>query len=111
MKTHGDEPLSRVPDLQNQQLLSSLHTFSLWLSSPGVFHSSRLSQLTNQRLHTQIHQTALKKLAQTYELLCDEVRKPENKYEAASTLLGSERPFGQVGMLYQILGIDESSST
>ena len=32
-----------------------------------------------------------------------EVRKPGNKYEAAETLLGSERPFGQVHSLWKVL--------
>lgn len=35
------------------------------------------------------------------------MRKPENKYEAAATVLGSERPFGQVHLLWQIFGIQE----
>ena len=29
-------------------------------------------------------------------MICEEVKIPESKYEAASALLGSERPFGQV---------------
>ena len=37
----------------------------------------------------------------------EEVRKPENKYEAGATLLASERPFGQVHLLWQIFGIEE----
>ena len=40
-------------------------------------------------------------------MVCEEVKKPENKYEAASTLLGSERPFGQVHLLWQIFGLEE----
>jgi conserved oligomeric Golgi complex subunit 6 len=40
-------------------------------------------------------------------MICEEVKKPENKYEAASTLLGSERPFGQVHLLWQIFGLEE----
>ena len=40
-------------------------------------------------------------------MICEEVKKPENKYEAASTLLGGERPFGQVHLLWQIFGLDE----
>jgi hypothetical protein len=40
-------------------------------------------------------------------MICEEVKKPENMYEAASTLLGSERPFGQVHLLWQIFGLEE----
>ena len=36
-------------------------------------------------------------------MMCEKVKKLENKHEAASTLLGSERPFGQVHLLWQIL--------
>ena len=43
-------------------------------------------------------------------MICEEVKKPENKYEAASTLLGSERPFGQVHLLWQIFGLAEEES-
>ena len=46
-------------------------------------------------------------MANTYQMICEEVKKPENKYEAASTLLGSERPFGQVHLLWQIFGLEE----
>jgi len=38
-------------------------------------------------------------------MICKEVRRPENRYEAGSTLLGSERPFGQVHLLRQIFGL------
>ena len=40
-------------------------------------------------------------------MICEKVKKPENKYEAASTLLGSERPFGQDHLLWQIFGLEE----
>jgi ribosome assembly protein YihI (activator of Der GTPase) len=43
-------------------------------------------------------------------MLCEEIGKSENKYEAASTLLGSERPFGRVDLLYQIFGLEEEES-
>ena len=72
-----------------------------------VVHSSRLSQLTVQKLQSKIHHDALVRLAKTYQMICEEVKKPENKYEAASTLLGSERPFGQVHLLWQIFGLEE----
>ena len=31
-------------------------------------------------------------VASTYDRICQEVRKPENKYEAANTILGNQRP-------------------
>lgn len=99
--------MSRIEATQPQQLLASLHTFSLWLSGLDVVQSPRLVRLTHPRLHSQIHHVALARLAKTYERLCGEVRKPENKYEAASTLLGSERPFGQIHLLWQIFGMQD----
>lgn len=39
-------------------------------------------------------------------MICEEVKNPANKYEAAATLLGSERPFGQVHLLWQIFGLE-----
>jgi len=102
-----DEPLSYITATQPTQLLVSLHKFSLWLSGDEVVQSPRLALLTHQRLHSQIHHAALARLAKTYERLCEEVKKPENKYEAASTLLGSERPFGQAHLLWQIFGLQD----
>ena len=37
-------------------------------------------------------------------------KKPQNKCEVASTLLGSERLFGQVHLLWQIFGLEEEES-
>ena len=54
-------------------------------------------------------QAALERVAQAYEGICEEVKKAENKYEAAATLLGSERPFGQVRLLWQIFGLQEAA--
>jgi hypothetical protein len=45
-------------------------------------------------------------LAKVYRTICAEVKKPENKYEAAATLLGSERPFGQLHLLWKIFGLE-----
>jgi hypothetical protein len=72
-----------------------------------VVHSPRLSRLVVQQLHVRIHHAALERLAKSYQQLCEEVKKPSNKYEAASTLLGSERPFGQVRLLWQIFGLQD----
>ncbi|KAH0586671.1 Conserved oligomeric Golgi complex subunit 6 [Termitomyces sp. J132] len=102
-----NEPLSRIPLMQPSELQVTLRSFSLWLSSPDVVQSPRLSQLTVQHLHAKIHQTALERMVRAYGLICEEVKRPENKYEAASTLLGSERPFGQIHLLRQILGITD----
>ncbi|KAG6822961.1 hypothetical protein H0H92_011913 [Tricholoma furcatifolium] len=102
-----DEPLSRIPSMQPAELQLALRGFSQWLSSHDVVESLRLSQLTVKNLHMQIHQNALARVARAYALLCEEVKNPRNRYEAAATLLGSERPFGQIHLLRQILGIDE----
>ena len=72
-----------------------------------IVHPPRLAQLTVQKLQAKIHHDALVRLARTYQMICEEVKKPGNKYEAASTLLGSERPFGQVHLLWQIFGLEE----
>ena len=101
------EPLSHVPAAEPAALQAALHRFSEWLSGEGVVHSPRLASLSVRSLHTRVHQAALERLAQTYERVCEEVKRPENKYEAAATLLGSERPFGQVRLLWQIFGLQE----
>lgn len=46
-------------------------------------------------------------MAKAYAMICERVRRKENKYEAAATLLGAERPFGQVGLLRQIFGLKD----
>lgn len=101
------EPLSRVPATQPSDLQQALHHFSVWLSGLEVVQSPRLAQLTVQRMHAKIHQEALARLAKTYKTICEEIKKPENRYEAASTLLGRERPFGQVHLLWQVFGLEE----
>ncbi|KAF8329058.1 oligomeric Golgi complex subunit 6 [Amanita rubescens] len=103
---HHQEPLSHVPGMQPSDLQKALRHFSMWLSGPEVVHSSRLAQLTVQRYHAQIHQAALERVVRAYRTICEHVRSSENKYEAASTLLGSERPFGQVHLLWQIFGLE-----
>ncbi|KAF4576413.1 Golgi transport complex subunit 6 [Pleurotus pulmonarius] len=100
------EPLSRLPAAEPAMLQKALQHFSVWLSGLEVVQSPRLTQLTVQRLHSQIHHAALQRLLEAYQLLCDEVKKPSNRYEAAATLLGSERPFGQINILRQIFGLE-----
>ncbi|KAF8662717.1 hypothetical protein AX16_001159 [Volvariella volvacea WC 439] len=107
-KNHDhSEPLSRLPTAQPAELRASLQKFSQWLSSLEVVQSARLAQLSLQRLHTEIHHKALVRMVWAYRDICDEVRKPENKYEAAATLLGTERPFGQPALLWQVFGLEE----
>src|SRR4051812_13350295 len=93
--------------MQPVDLQRALRQFSIWLSGLEVVQSPRLAQLTVQKLHNKIHQDALIRLARAYRMICEEVKKPENRYEAASTLLGSERPFGQIHLLRQIFGLEE----
>ncbi|KAH7924764.1 oligomeric complex COG6 [Leucogyrophana mollusca] len=100
------EPLARIPATQPAQLRSSLSKFSHWLSGLEVVHSPRLAQLTMYPA-TSIHQAALARLARAYGKLCEEVRRVGSGYEAGSTLLGSERPFGKIGLLFQIFGLEE----
>ena len=81
----------------------------MWLTSNTVDHPPRLAQLSTQSLATRIHRAALVRVVKTYQYFCEEVKNPENKYEAAATLLGSQRPFGQVHLLWQIFGIEEEN--
>jgi hypothetical protein len=107
-ESHGpNDVLSRHPSAEPAQLQLSLQRFSAWLSGDQVVHSQRLSRLLAPKLHTRIHQGALERLAQAYQRVCAEVRRPENRYEAGSTVLGSERPFGQVHLLWQIFGLED----
>lgn len=104
----GNEPLSRLPAASASKLQASLHKFSVWLAGVTVDQPPRLAQFTAQALATRVHHAALARLVHTYRSICEEVKKPENRYEAAATLLGSERPFGQVHLLWQIFGIEET---
>jgi hypothetical protein len=88
-------------------LHQSLQNFSLWLSGLEVLHSPRLAQLSTPKLQTQIHHAALVRVVRAYEGICEAVKRRENRYEAAATLLGSERPFGRVHLLWQIFGLEE----
>ena len=101
------EPLSRLPNASTPRLQAALHKFSLWLTGMTVDRSPRLAQLTVQSLAARIHQAALERMINKYRWFCEEVRKNENKYEEAATILGSERQFGQVHLIWQIFGIEE----
>lgn len=99
--------MSRIPATEPEALQAALRQFSAWLSDVGVVHSPRLAQLTTQSLNNRVHHAALEWLADSYQMLCEKVKNPSNKYEAAATLLGSERPFGQVRLLWQIFGLQD----
>lgn len=81
-----------------------------WLSTPDVVQPARLAPLFDRRLAEHVHRAALRTLVASYERICAEVRKPANKYEAANTILGAQRPFGSLQALRQILGIEEEEA-
>jgi hypothetical protein len=106
-----DKPLSHLPPTSPSALLSSLQTFSSWLSTPTLLHSPRLSHLTLQKLHDQIHREALKRIVKAYEKIYEEVGKEGNRYEAGMTLVGSERPLRRVYLLRRVFGLKEESES
>ena len=93
--------------MQPGLLEAALRSFANWLSTSDVVHPTRLKHLHDQRLRRKVHHAALRKLAQSYARICEEVRKSENRYEAANTVLGGQRPFGQMSVLQQILGLED----
>ncbi|KAF8518194.1 oligomeric complex COG6 [Gautieria morchelliformis] len=103
-----DTALSHIPAASSQEMSSALRRFDSFLSSLDVLSSPRLALLTVPRLATLIHRSALKKIAEAYGCICDQVRNPGNKYEFATTLLGSQRPFGQMNVLWQVLGVQDT---
>ncbi|KAA1469161.1 oligomeric complex COG6 [Dentipellis sp. KUC8613] len=98
--------LSHLPATQPSALTAALAHFATWLSGLEVVHAPRLALLQHAALNARIHRAALRRLAKAYARVCEEVRRPENRYEAPGTLLGGERPFGRVGVLEQILGVE-----
>ncbi|EIW84653.1 oligomeric complex COG6 [Coniophora puteana RWD-64-598 SS2] len=101
------DPLSHLPTAQPSSLTPALAHFALWLTSPAVVHSPRLTALTSATLSNRIHHGAIVRLARAYDRLCRAVRDPAARYEAPGTMLGAERPFGNVGILCQVLGVEE----
>ncbi|KAG8983873.1 Golgi transport complex subunit 6, partial [Tulasnella sp. 427] len=101
-----DTPLSRLPSASSQALTAALTQFDSFLSTLDPSSSPRLALLSVPRLASSIHIDALHHIGRVYGRICDQVRKPENKYEFAGTLLGSRRPFGDMRVLWQILGVD-----
>jgi hypothetical protein len=86
---------------------SALRKFDSFLSTLDVLSSPSLVLLTVPRLATLIHRSALKRIGLAYNRICDEVKNPQNKYEFATTLLGSQRPFGQMNVLWQVFGVQD----
>ncbi|GJJ08446.1 hypothetical protein Clacol_002664 [Clathrus columnatus] len=90
-----------------QEVTAALRAFDSFLSKLDVISSPRLELLAVPRLATLIHRTALKELGDYYGSLCAMIKDPKNKYEFASTLLGSQRPFGQMDVLWQVMGVED----
>jgi conserved oligomeric Golgi complex subunit 6 len=99
-------PLARVQGCSSQNVSVALQAFDSFLSSLDVLTSPSLSLLSLPRLGTLIHRTALERVARAYGKICQAIRDPKNKYEFSGTLLGSRRPFGQMSVLLQVLGLD-----
>ncbi|KZW02874.1 oligomeric complex COG6 [Exidia glandulosa HHB12029] len=100
-------PLSHEPAASSAAVTSALKAFDTFLSTLDVQSSPRLALLSVPSVGSRIHRGALARIARDYGRVCDAVRDARNKYEFASTLLGSQRPFGQMGVLSQVLGIAE----
>ncbi|KAF8486745.1 oligomeric complex COG6 [Russula emetica] len=107
-QTPDDEPLAHVPACAPPTLRSALTSFAHWLASLDAVHAPRLAALTAPALHARVHRAAQRRLGNGYAALCARAREPRSRYEAAATLLGAERPFGSVEVLWQIFGIDDS---
>jgi len=107
-QTPDDEPLAHVPACAPPTLRGALTSFAHWLASLDAVHAPRLAALTAPALHARVHRAAQRRLANAYSALCGRVREPRSRYEAAATLLGAERPFGSVEVLWQIFGIDDA---
>ena len=102
-------PLSHLPSTGSQHISAALQGFDSFLSVLDVLTSPHLALLSQPRLATLIHRAALERVATAYDRVCEAVRDPKNKYEFSGTLLGSRRPFGQMEVLFQILGLGDSS--
>ncbi|KAF8431614.1 oligomeric Golgi complex subunit 6 [Boletus edulis BED1] len=102
-------PLARLPATAPDALAHALSQFSRWLSTPDVIASPRLFPLSSALLAGQVHRGALRRLVHAYGALCDAVRaeSARGKYVAGSVVLGRERPFGQVELLRQIVGLED----
>lgn len=108
METVSEGPLSHEPTASSQAVTAALKEFDTFLSTLDVHSSPRLALLSVPSVASRIHRGSLARIGRAYGRLCDAVREPANKYEFASTLLGSRRPFGQMAVLWQVLGISEA---
>lgn len=104
-------PLSRLPSTASQAITHALSTFDTFLSSLDVLTSPRLSLMSTPTLASRIHRAALQRIGKAYGAVADAVRDPSNKYEFATTMLGAKRPFGQMNVLWQILGVEEGEAS
>ncbi|KAG8901207.1 Golgi transport complex subunit 6 [Tulasnella sp. 403] len=102
-----DTPLSRLPQASSQAISAALTQFDTFLSTLDVSSSPQLLLLAVPRLSASIHGDAIHKIGLAYSRVCEAVKNPENRYEFAGTLLGSKRPFGDMRVLWQVLGVDE----
>ena len=101
------DPLSHVPSASPQSITTALRSFDRFLSTLDVATSPRLALLSVGHVAQRVHRGALARVARDYGSVCDAVREPKNRYEFASTLLGGQRPFGQMGVLWQVWGIEQ----
>ncbi|EJU04626.1 oligomeric complex COG6 [Dacryopinax primogenitus] len=96
-------PLSHLPASSPAALSTALTAFSQFLASPLLS-----PPLLPAQISLIIHQRTLERVEQGYARICDQVRKPENRYEAAETVLGGRRPWGDRRVLRQIFGLAAS---
>lgn len=80
----------------------------MFLSSLDVLASPRLGLIASPTISGRIHRDALRRIGRAYDTVAEAVRDSENKYEFATTVLGSKRPFGQMSVLWQILNVPDS---
>ncbi|KZT59179.1 oligomeric complex COG6 [Calocera cornea HHB12733] len=93
-------PLSHLPPASPAALSTALTAFSQFLASPLLSPALLPAQIS-----LIIHQRTLERVELGYARICEEVRKPENRYEAAETVLGGRRPWGDRRVLRQIFGL------
>ncbi|KAF9507141.1 hypothetical protein BS47DRAFT_1351988 [Hydnum rufescens UP504] len=89
-------PLSRIPEASSSSITAALEKFDGFLSTLDVLTSPRLSLISSARLSSRIHRTTLRRIGEAYGTV---------------TVLGSRRPFGQMSVLWQVLGVGEGSNS
>ncbi|KIJ59706.1 hypothetical protein HYDPIDRAFT_32927 [Hydnomerulius pinastri MD-312] len=102
-------PLSRLPATSPAALPTTLATFASYLSLPTPLSPPRLASLP-PALATRVNRTALKRLVRGYGRLVEGVRgeSERGRWEGpgGSLVFGGWRPFGRVGVLEQVLGVE-----